>query len=662
MRNRIFKNLAIYLLIVFMAVSVVRMMSPTQEQIENINYTQFRTQVEANQVDAVVIISEDNIYQISGSYKNGEKFTLEAPVEPGLVEELYAKGVAVTTKAPAKAPWWAGLFGTILPILLLIGLMFFMMQQTQGGGSKVMQFGKSRARMHSDDKKKVTFADVAGADEVKEELEEIVEFLKNPKKFTDIGAHIPKGVLLYGPPGTGKTLMARAVAGEADVPFFSISGSDFVEMFVGVGASRVRDLFEQAKKNVPCIVFIDEIDAVGRQRGAGLGGGHDEREQTLNQLLVEMDGFEPNEGIIIIAATNRPDILDPALLRPGRFDRQVTMDVPDVVGREEILNVHVKGKKMDPEVDLNVLARRTPGFTGADLANLVNEAALLSARRGLKRVTQAALEESVERVIAGPEKKSQVISDYEKRLVSYHEAGHALVGHLLPNTDPLHKVSIIPRGRAGGYTLLLPREDRKYMTKSQILDQVTMLLAGRVAEQLVLDEISTGASNDLERATGLVRKLITELGMSDELGPLTFGAKQEQVFLGRDIARDRNYSEAVAFSIDKEARNIMDDCYNRAETILQENIDKLHLIANVLMDIETIEADEFKSLMDYGTLTPPEGAEVSDEGNQDEENPEFASEGDSDTDSEPGVSSNPTIVLNFSLLPPVEAAMEGSLR
>lgn len=650
LRNRILKNLAIYLLIVFIAVSVVRLFSPAEEQIANINYTQFRTQVEAGQVKDVRIVNDNNVYQITGTYKDGDKFALEAPVEPDLAEELWAKGVVVDAKGPPKTPVWAGLFGTFLPILLLVGLIFFMMQQTQGGGNRVMQFGKSRARMHTDDKKKVTFADVAGADEVKEELEEIVEFLRNPKKFTEIGAHIPKGVLLYGPPGTGKTLMARAVAGEADVPFFSISGSDFVEMFVGVGASRVRDLFEQAKKSAPCIVFIDEIDAVGRQRGAGLGGGHDEREQTLNQLLVEMDGFETNEGIIIIAATNRPDILDPALLRPGRFDRQVTMDVPDIVGREAILNVHVKGKQMDPDVDLNVLARRTPGFTGADLANLVNEAALLSARRGLKKVSMEAMEESVERVIAGPEKKSRVISEYEKRLVSYHEAGHALVGHLLPNTDPLHKVSIIPRGKAGGYTLLLPREDRRYMTKSQILDQVTMLLAGRVAEALVLDEISTGAQNDLERATMLVRKVITEFGMSEELGPLTFGTKEEQVFLGRDLARDRNYSEAVAFSIDKEARRMMDECYARAENLLNENLEKLHLIANELMENETIEAVEFEALMNNGKAPSSEdkdsGVPQNEEGLSDDKDNMLEGE----SDDQPVTSVKPTIVLNYSLV------------
>ena len=460
-----------------------------------------------------------------------------------------------------------------------------------------MSFGKSKAKLHNDEKKKVTFADVAGADEVKEELEEIVEFLKSPKKYNELGARIPKGVLLFGPPGTGKTLLARAVDGEAGVPFFSISGSDFVEMFVGVGASRVRDLFEQAKKNSPCIVFIDEIDAVGRQRGAGLGGGHDEREQTLNQLLVEMDGFAANEGIIIIAATNRPDILDPALLRPGRFDRQIVVDVPDLTGRKEILKVHVKGKPLAKDVDLDVLARRTPGFTGADLANLVNEAALLAARFNKQVIDMPELENSIERVIAGPEKKSKVISDKEKKLVSYHEAGHALVGYLLPNTDPVHKVSIIPRGRAGGYTLLLPKEDRYYMTKSMLMDQVTMLLGGRVAEDVVLKEISTGAQNDLERATEIVRRMIMEYGMSDELGPMTLGNKTETPFVGRDISRDRNYGEEVATSIDKEVRNIMDKSYHRAKSMLLEHMSTLQLIANTLMQKETIEANEFEALM-----------------------------------------------------------------
>jgi len=595
--NTVFRNLAIYLLIVLIAMAVIRGFGPAQDQVKELDYSTFIQYVEQGQVKkATLTAKKDDMFLVTGTLQNDQKFTLEAPRD-NLAERLRAKGVDVTTKSAAEPPWWTGLVGTILPILLLVGLVFFMMQQTQGGGSRVMQFGKSRARLHTDDKKRVTFEDVAGADEVKEELQEVVEFLKNPKKFNDLGARIPKGVLLFGPPGTGKTLLARAVAGEAGVPFFSISGSDFVEMFVGVGASRVRDLFEQAKKNAPCIVFIDEIDAVGRQRGAGLGGGHDEREQTLNQLLVEMDGFNANEGIIIIAATNRPDILDPALLRPGRFDREIVVDVPDITGRQEILKVHIRGKPLADGVNLDVLARRTPGFTGADLANMVNEAALLAARRNKRRIEMEDMEDSIERVIAGPEKKSRVISDFEKKLVAYHEAGHALLGHYLPHTDPLHKVSIIPRGRAGGYTLLLPKEDRRYMTKSQILDMVTMLLGGRVAEALVLKEVSTGAQNDLERATELVRKLITEYGMSEELGPLTFGRRQEQVFLGRDLGRDRNYSEAVAFSIDKEARRIVDECYNKAKQILRDNMDRLHLVAKALMERETLEAEEFQELL-----------------------------------------------------------------
>ncbi|GEA14572.1 ATP-dependent zinc metalloprotease FtsH [Moorella sp. E308F] len=605
--NRIFKNLTVYLLIVLLAVSIIRLSTPTERAVEEWDLTRFYQAVDQGQVQEVTLTPHDSIIKIDGLLKNNTRFTVNAPAAANLIDRLTAKGVTVKAQLPPQPPWWTNLLGSLLPILLLVGLVFFMMQQTQGGGSRVMQFGKSRARLHTDEKRKVTFNDVAGSDEAKEELEEVVEFLKNPRKFNELGARIPKGVLLYGPPGTGKTLLARAVAGEAGVPFFSISGSDFVEMFVGVGASRVRDLFEQAKKNSPCIVFIDEIDAVGRQRGAGLGGGHDEREQTLNQLLVEMDGFNANEGIIIIAATNRPDILDPALLRPGRFDRQIVVDVPDVVGRKEILKVHVRGKPLDDTVDLDVLARRTPGFTGADLANLVNEAALLAARRGKRKIGMEEMEDSIERVIAGPEKKSRVISDYEKRLVAFHEAGHALLGHYLPHTDPLHKVSIIPRGRAGGYTLLLPKEDRRYMTKSQILDQVTMLLGGRVAEALVLKEVSTGAQNDLERATELVRKMITEFGMSDELGPLTFGRKQETVFLGRDIARDRNYSEAVAFSIDKEARRIIDECYNRAKELLQKHMAELHLVARALMEKETLEAEEFTAIIEAYNERDPEG-------------------------------------------------------
>lgn len=595
---KVFKNAAIYLLIILLAIMLIKWSNPPANKEVGLDYNSFRQAVVQDKVQNVKVSVDQDVDEYAVTMKDGKTYQIYGPKNDAtLTTDMVNHGVTTTFNPPQETPWWTGLLSTLLPILLIVGLFFFMMQQTQGGGNRVMQFGKSRARLVGDEKKKVTFEDVAGADEVKEELQEVVEFLKFPKKFNELGAKIPKGVLLFGPPGTGKTLLARAVAGEAGVPFFSISGSDFVEMFVGVGASRVRDLFEQAKKNAPCIVFIDEIDAVGRQRGAGLGGGHDEREQTLNQLLVEMDGFNGNEGIIIIAATNRPDILDPALLRPGRFDRQVVVDVPDVRGRKEILNVHAKNKPLAKDVDLGVLARRTPGFTGADLANLVNEAALLSARRSEKEIGMQAMEDSIERVIAGPEKKSRVISPYEKKLVSYHEAGHALLGELLTHTDPLHKVSIIPRGRAGGYTLLLPKEDRNYMTKSQLLDQVTMLLGGRVAEAVILHEISTGASNDLERATALVRKMITELGMSDELGPLTFGHKEEQVFLGRDIARDRNYSEAVAYAIDKEARRIIDDCYQKAQNLIKQNIEKLDAIAQALMAKETLEAKEFAALM-----------------------------------------------------------------
>ncbi len=572
-------------------------------------YNEFTQALKKGKIKEVTIQTERQTNVISGIFTDESKFVTYGPIiDEELIEFLSTqdpKKIKYEQKQPPDTPWWLTIASSILPILLLVGIMIFFMQQTQGGGNRVMSFGKSRAKLHTDEKKRVTFEDVAGADEVKEELEEVVEFLKHPKKFNELGAKIPKGVLLFGPPGTGKTLLARAVAGEAGVPFFSISGSDFVEMFVGVGASRVRDLFEQAKKNAPCIVFIDEIDAVGRQRGAGLGGGHDEREQTLNQLLVEMDGFNANEGIIIVAATNRPDILDPALLRPGRFDRQVVVDRPDVLGRKEILGVHVKGKPLADDVNLEVLARRTPGFTGADLANLVNEAALLAARYNKKKINMQELESSIERVIAGPEKKSKVISEDEKKLVSYHEAGHALVGYLLPHTDPVHKVSIIPRGRAGGYTLLLPKEDRYYATKSQLLDQVTMLMGGRVAEALVLKEISTGAQNDLERATGLVRKMVTEFGMSDALGPLTFGHKQDQVFLGRDIGRDRNYSEEVAFSIDQEVRKMIDQSYQKAIDLLQTNISQLHLIADTLMEKETLEANEFEELMKNIGGEPP---------------------------------------------------------
>ena len=591
--NKFFRNVSFYLLIIIIAISIIDYYSSKTTNKQEIIYTQFLRQVDEQKVEKVTIVENT----IRGKLKDGTEFTTVTPDDPTLINTLRAKNIEIKAEQPPQPPWWTTIFSSILPMLLLIGVWFFIMQQTQGGGNRVMSFGKSRAKLHGDEKIKVTFKDVAGADEAKQELEEVVEFLKHPKKFNDLGARIPKGVLLFGPPGTGKTLLARAVAGEAGVPFFSISGSDFVEMFVGVGASRVRDLFEQAKKNAPCIVFIDEIDAVGRQRGAGLGGGHDEREQTLNQLLVEMDGFGVNEGIIIIAATNRPDILDPALLRPGRFDRQIVVDRPDVRGREEILKVHVKGKPLAKEVDLDVLARRTPGFTGADLSNLVNEAALLAARRNKKRVEMGEMEEAVERVVAGPERKSRVISDKEKRLTAYHEAGHALVGMLLDHTDPVHKVSIIPRGRAGGYTLMLPKEDRYYATRSELLAQLKVFLGGRVAEAVVLNEISTGAQNDIERATELVRKMICEYGMSETMGPIAFGKKQEQVFLGRDISRDRNYSEEVAHSIDKEVRKMMEEAYTGVETILRENIEQLHVIAAALMEKETLEAEELLRLV-----------------------------------------------------------------
>ncbi|MDD3652690.1 MAG: ATP-dependent zinc metalloprotease FtsH [Desulfotomaculaceae bacterium] len=595
--NKVVKNLSIYLLIVLAIIFLLRYATPNKDVALLLSYDKFYEDINQGQVKSVLIQTESQTFIITGEKIDGTKFETKGPAsDTALLQLLKEKNIEQKFDLPTQPGWWASLLTTLLPILLFVVLFFFLMQQTQGGGNRVMSFGKSRARLQTDEKKKVTFSDVAGADEVKEELEEIVGFLKSPKKYQELGAKIPKGVLLFGPPGTGKTLLARAVAGEAGVPFFSISGSDFVEMFVGVGASRVRDLFEQAKKNAPCIVFVDEIDAVGRQRGAGLGGGHDEREQTLNQLLVEMDGFSPNDGIIILAATNRPDILDPALLRPGRFDRQVVVDAPDVNGRKEILKLHIRGKPIEQEVNLEIIARRTPGFTGADLANLTNEAALLAARQNRKKVTMADLENSIERVIAGPEKKSKVISEKEKWLVSYHEAGHAVLGYLLPNTDPVHKVSIIPRGRAGGYTLLLPKEDRYYATKSQLLDQVTMLLGGRVAEAVVLKEISTGAQNDLERSTEIVRKMVMEFGMSD-LGPTTFGHRQDTPFLGRDLARDRNYSEEVANAIDIQVRSTIDNSYNKAKQILEEHLDTLHLVAKTLFEKETVEAEDFAELM-----------------------------------------------------------------
>lgn len=600
--DRALKNIAIYVLIVLLAVFAIKMTSGTDEQIKELTEPDFYSLVVGEQVASAQVQVDELVYEITGDLKDGTKYIATVSKETDIMTVLREKNVPYSTKPEPEPSIWMTLLTTLLPIVILIAFLMFIMNQTQGGGNRVMQFGRSKARLMSPDDVKVTFKDVAGAEEAKEEMQEVVEFLKNPQKFVQLGAKIPKGVLLFGAPGTGKTLMAKAVAGEAGVPFFSISGSDFVEMFVGVGAARVRDLFEQAKKSAPCIVFIDEIDAVGRQRGAGLGGGHDEREQTLNQLLVEMDGFDTNEGIIVMAGTNRPDILDPALLRPGRFDRHILIDRPDVRGREAILRVHIKDKPLAGDVNLEILAKRTPGFTGADLANLVNEAALLTARRGKSAITMEELEESIERVIAGPEKKTRVISDKEKRLVAYHEAGHAIVGYSLPHTDKVHKISIIPRGRAGGYTLILPEEDRNYITKSHLLDEVAFLLGGRVSEALVLNDISTGAQNDLERASSIVRKMITEWGMSDELGSLTFGHKSEEVFLGRDIARDRNYSDAIAYAIDKAASQYMDSGYRKAEAILNDNMDKLHRVAEYLMENETMEAEQFEQVMTDGEI------------------------------------------------------------
>jgi len=541
---------------------------------------------------------------ITGELRDGTAYRVTVPPgDEALIPLLRTKTQYVYRDPPAP-PWWTTLLSYGLMFALFAGIWYFFMQQSQAGGNKVMSFGKSRAKMQSDVRRRITFKDVAGYDEVKEELDEVVQFLKNPGKFSAIGARIPKGVMLYGPPGTGKTWLARAVAGEAGVPFFSISGSDFVEMFVGVGASRVRDMFDQAKKSAPAIVFIDEIDAVGRQRGAGLGGGHDEREQTLNQLLVEMDGFEGNEGVIIMAATNRPDILDPALLRPGRFDRQITVGRPDVKEREAILGVHVRNKPLAPEVKLTVVAGLTPGFTAADLENLVNESALLAARQDRQTIGMLDLEEAVNRVIAGPKKKSRVISAHEKKVFAYHEAGHALSRYLTQDADPVHLVSIIPRGMAGGYVIALPTEDRFVMTRTEILNNVTYALSGRVAEQLVFNEISTGAQDDLDKSTRLVRRMIMEYGMSEELGPVTYGEKEEQVFLGRDISRHRNFSETVAHTIDREVRRIVDRSYHQAEELLKNNREKLDLIANTLLERETLRGEELNELLATGSLPP----------------------------------------------------------
>ncbi|NLY77907.1 MAG: ATP-dependent metallopeptidase FtsH/Yme1/Tma family protein [Tissierellia bacterium] len=598
--RKFFRGTSIYLLLLIIVIFVVSMLGQDAEQVSDINVTEFINRLENNQVESIVFVGDT----INGKLKNGTQFTVMLPeimintfYQDYLKEKVENREISVKDEPEPTEPW----FVSALPTLFLIGvialLWFSFMQQSQGGGGRVMSFGKSRAQLHKgEDANKVTFDDVAGLKEEKEELEEIVDFLKNPKKYVEIGARIPKGVLLVGPPGTGKTYLSKAVAGEAGVPFFSISGSDFVEMFVGVGASRVRDLFDQAKKNAPCIVFIDEIDAVGRRRGAGLGGGHDEREQTLNQLLVEMDGFAVNEGIIVMAATNRPDILDPALLRPGRFDRRITVGLPDIKAREEILKVHTRNKPLDEDVDLKVVAKRTPGFTPADLENLTNEAALLAARNNMKKIPMHIIDEASIKVIAGPEKKSRVISEDEKKLTAYHEAGHAITSRLLPNTDPIHMITIIPRGGAGGFTAYLPEQDRYYMTKSKMEDQLVTLLGGRAAEALVLKDISTGAQNDIERATKLARQMVTHYGMSEKLGPMTYGTDDEEIFVGRDFGRTRNYSEEVAAAIDKEMRNLIDRAYSKAEQLLKENMDKLHKVAEALLEKETLDAKEFEEI------------------------------------------------------------------
>lgn len=606
--NRIFRNTIFYLLIFLVVIGIVSYFNGSTQKTTPISYDKFIAKLEKGEVSSVQLQPKNGVFEVKGQLSTDteeQQFVTYAPNTEELQRKINENvGKTEVKYQPAEeTSAWVAFFTSIIPFVIIFILFFFLLNQAQGGGSRVMNFGKSKAKLYNDDKKKVRFRDVAGADEEKQELVEVVEFLKDPRKFAELGARIPKGVLLVGPPGTGKTLLARAAAGEAGVPFFSISGSDFVEMFVGVGASRVRDLFENAKKNAPCIIFIDEIDAVGRQRGAGLGGGHDEREQTLNQLLVEMDGFGANEGIIIIAATNRPDILDPALLRPGRFDRQITVDRPDVNGREAVLKVHARNKPLDEDINLRAIATRTPGFSGADLENLLNEAALVAARQDKKKIDMTDIDEATDRVIAGPAKKSRVISEKERNIVAFHEAGHTVIGMVLDEADMVHKVTIVPRGQAGGYAVMLPKEDRYFMTKPELLDKITGLLGGRVAEEIVFGEVSTGAHNDFQRATGIARRMVTEFGMSDKLGPMQFGSSQGgQVFLGRDFHSEQNYSDAIAHEIDIEMQTIMKECYARAKQILTEKRDKLDLIAKTLLEIETLDAEQIKGLYEDGKL------------------------------------------------------------
>ncbi len=601
--NRYLRNLVVWAVILAVAFPVALQLWRRTPR-EEISYTAFIEQVQAGQVTSVEI--GDGM--VTGRLKGGQQFTAYIPQgDTSYIDLLKSKGVPIRVEPRSRSSLWPSLLSTLLPILLLVGLWMLMLRQAQSGSNQAMSFGKSRARLHTDNKPKVTFADVAGVDEAKEELQEIIEFLKYPKKFQALGAKIPRGVLLVGPPGSGKTLLAKAIAGEAGVPFFSISGSEFVEMFVGVGASRVRDLFDQAKKSAPCLVFIDEIDAVGRQRGAGLGGGHDEREQTLNQLLVEMDGFDPNSGIIVIAATNRPDILDPALLRPGRFDRRIVVDNPDTKGRRAILEVHAKGKPMSEDVNLDVIAKRTPGFSGADLANTVNEAALLAARRNKKKITGPEFDEAIDRVIAGPQRRSKILTPKERTLTAYHEAGHAMLAKVIAGSDPPHKVTILPRGMALGYVMYAPPDDKYTYTRKEIMARITVGLGGRVAEEVVFGEVTTGAQNDFEQATELARKMVTEFGMSDKLGPLSLGRRHGPVFLGRDLVESRNYSEEIAYEIDKEIRRIIDECYEQARQGILAHRDRLERIARALLERESLEAEELERLFS-GESLPPESA------------------------------------------------------
>jgi len=597
--NKFFKGIGFYLVIFIIIVGIVQFSGKPTQKVETLEFSKVYRELTNENISRIYFISDT---AVEGTIKDSNtKFRSYVPKEvmgdtlsKEVLDQAKEGKIVFGGEAKPSTPWFVELLPTLLLIFFMVIIWFVFMNQSQGGGGRVMNFGKSKAKMHKDDEKtRVTFKDVAGLNEEKEDLQEVVDFLKNPKKYIDLGARIPKGILMVGPPGTGKTYLSRAVAGEAGVPFFSISGSDFVEMFVGVGASRVRDLFEQAKKNAPAIIFIDEIDAVGRKRGAGLGGGHDEREQTLNQLLVEMDGFGVNQGIIIMAATNRPDILDPALLRPGRFDRQVVVGAPDVKGREAIFKVHSRNKPLADDVKIEVLARRTPGFTPADIENLMNEAAILTARKREKKIHMETIEEAITKVIAGVAKKSRVISEPERKLTAYHEAGHAVCAHVLPNVSPVHQVTIVPRGRAGGFTMQLPVEDKFYATKNEMKENIVVLLGGRVAEELTLDDISTGASNDLERVSATARNMVTKYGMSEKLGPMTFGDSEDEVFLGNSLATKKNYSEEVAYEIDKEIRRIVDESYKQTKKILQDNMDRLQYVAKALLVYETLDAEQF---------------------------------------------------------------------